>query len=84
VQIVVADLDRDGRSDVAIRYLVSGRCSGGPHGCQTEVYRGSRRGFLNVRLYVVTVGHIVRCRSGASPGIRFNAGSQIGHCFAIR
>ena len=83
VQILIADLDEDGRADVAIRYLVSGRCSGSFHGCQTEVYRNTRRGFVDARLFVVTVGHVQRCRRNGAPGVRFGAPIEPGHCFAI-
>ena len=83
VQILIGDFDSDGGDDVAIRYLERHRCSGGSHGCQTEVYLITRRGFVNVLRNVVTVGHVQRCRRSARPGIRFGAPIEVGHCFFI-
>lgn len=82
IQILISDLDRDGRQDVAVRYQSLFEC--GSHGCATEAYRQlPNRGFVKTDLNAVTTGGILLCRRDGTPGISFS-GSTNHHCFLLR
>jgi hypothetical protein len=81
MEVVIGDLDRDGRQDVVARYQSLFEC--GSHGCATEAYRGLRDGrFLKLSLNLASIGDVMRCRREASPGIYFTA-SRNQYCFPI-
>ena len=82
MEVVIADLDRDRRRDVVIRYLSLLDC--GSHGCATELYRGvAGRRLVKSQLNVVSTGAVLRCRRGSYLGIAFS-GSRNRHCFLMR
>jgi hypothetical protein len=81
MEVVIGDLDRDGRQDVVVRHQSLFEC--GSHGCGTEAYRGLRNGrFLKLSLYIVSIGDVVLCRREQSPGIYFTWSSN-RYCFPI-
>lgn len=84
IQLILADVNGDGQRDILARHLAPGRCGGGAHGCQTEIYLGNGRAFSRIPLYIVTVGNVALCRSGQSPGVRFGMDGQPGHCFPVQ
>jgi hypothetical protein len=82
MQLLVADFDRDGRTDVMVRYQSLVSC--GTHGCTIELYRGMRNGrFVDARLNVVSHGDVKRCRASGKPGVSFTTRGELRHCFAI-
>jgi hypothetical protein len=77
-EILVADVDRDGKADVLIRYRSLFDC--GTQGCTTELYRSVRGRYVPVFLNLVSDGGVSLCRAGERPGLIFG---DAHHCFPI-
>jgi hypothetical protein len=70
LEVALADLDHDGREDVAVRFSSLIDC--GSHGCRTELYQALQTGkFARTLDDLVTDGPIFRCRQGATKGVAF-------------
>jgi hypothetical protein len=79
MRILVADLDKDGRDDVIVRYATLFDC--GSHGCATELYQQDQHGqFIKIQ-DVVSAGDVVNCYVNGKIGISYGDSS---HCFLIR
>lgn len=83
MEVLVADLNRDGKADAVIRYLSLFDC--GSHGCATDIYRGIGSGaFVKTNLNLVTMGPSVRCRLGRAIGVGFPSSGRNFACFSLR